>query len=233
VNMLGVNPIVGGGIPHAVGAALSAKVRKTDQVVACFFGDGAANIGMFHEGINLATVWRVPCVFVCENNGYAQSTPSEYSTAGAVWKRAAGYGIPGELVDGQDVVAVYSAAARAVERARAGHGPSLIEAKTYRYYGHAHGDDPRKYRTEAEEQAARARDCIARFRDAVLTTGVLSEGDLARIDSRCADLLEEAVAYAEAGLLPEPGELLTEVFVEERGDAAVLAESDRDGGQGA
>ena len=117
VGMLGVNPIVGAGIPHAVGAALSAKVRGTGQVAVTFFGDGGSNIGACHEAINLAAVWNVPCVFVCENNGYAQSTPVEYSTAGEVWKRAAGYGLPGEKVDGQDVFAMYEATARAVERA--------------------------------------------------------------------------------------------------------------------
>jgi pyruvate dehydrogenase E1 component alpha subunit len=213
VGMLGVNPIVGGGIPHAVGAALSAKVRKSGQVAVAFFGDGGANIGAFHESLNLAAVWKAPCVFVCENNGYAQSTPSEYATAGEVWRRAAGYGIPGEVVDGQDVFAVYAATARAVERARAGDGPSLLEARTYRYYGHSYGDDPRRYRTAEEEDAARARDCVARFRAAVLAAGTLAEGDLAAVDQQVTAAIHDAVAFAQESPLPAPEEVLTEVYV--------------------
>jgi pyruvate dehydrogenase E1 component alpha subunit len=157
-------------------------------------------------------VWRVPCVFVCENNGYAQSTPAEYATAGEVWRRAGGYGIPGERVDGQNVLAVYEAAARAVRRARSGGGPSLIEARTYRYYGHSYGDEPHRYRLEEEEQAARARDCIDRFRADVLAAGVLAEADLGAIEARAAALIDEAVAFAESGPLPDPAEVTTEVY---------------------
>jgi TPP-dependent pyruvate/acetoin dehydrogenase alpha subunit len=214
VGMLGVNPIVGAGAPHAVGAALSAKRRGTDQVAVAFFGDGAANIGATHEAMNLAAVWRVPCVFVCENNGYAQSTPAEYATSGEIWRRAAGYGMPGEQVDGQNVLAVYEAAARAVEQARAGGGPSLIEARTYRYYGHSYGDEPHRYRLEEEERAARARDCIARFRTDVLAAGVLAEAELAAIETRVAALIDEAVSFAESGPLPDAAELTTEVYAE-------------------
>jgi pyruvate dehydrogenase E1 component alpha subunit len=213
VGMLGVNPIVGGGIPHAVGAALSARVRKTGQVAVAFFGDGAANIGACHEAINLATVWRVPCVFVCENNGYAQSTPVEYATAGEIWRRAAGYGIPGELVDGQDVLAVYAAASRAVQRARAGGGPSLIEARTYRYHGHSFGDDPARYRTPDEEHGARERDCIVRLRGALLAGDALTEDDLLAIDRDVEARIEAAVAFAQAAPLPDPDEVATEVYV--------------------
>lgn len=214
VGMLGVNPIVGAGVPHAVGAALTAKYRQTGQVAVAFFGDGAANIGATHEAMNLAAVWRVPCVFVCENNGYAQSTPVEYSTAGEVWRRAAGYGMPGELVDGQDVFAVYEAAVQAVARARAGEGPSLIEARTYRYYGHSYGDDPHRYRLADEEAAARERDCIARFRAAILAAGTLTEADLDTLDRQVAALIDEAVAFGQAGPLPDPSELTTEVYAE-------------------
>ena len=212
VGMLGVNPIVGAGAPHAVGAALSAKRRGTDQVAVSFFGDGAANIGAVHESMNLAAVWNVPCLFVCENNGYAQSTPTEYSTAGEIWRRAAGYGLPGELVDGQDVFAVYDAAVRAVERARSGAGPSLIEARTYRYYGHSYGDDPHRYRLEEEERAALDRDCLARFRARVVGAGELSEETLAEIDARVAAEIDAAVAFAEAGAMPAPEEVTTQVF---------------------
>jgi len=211
LGMLGVNPIVGAGIPHAVGAALSAKVRQTDQVAVTFFGDGGSNIGACHESINLAAVWNVPCVFVCENNGYAQSTPVEYSTAGEVWRRADGYGIPGEKVDGQDVFAVYEATARAVERARIGEGPSLIEARSYRYYGHSAGDDGTAYRLAVEVDAARKRDCITRFRKEVIAAGTLVESDLATIDKRVAASVDEAVALAEAAPFPDASELTTEV----------------------
>ena len=212
VGMLGVNPIVGGGVPHAVGAALSARRRGTGQVAVAFFGDGAANVGATHEAMNLAAVWRVPCVFVCENNGYAQSTPVEYSTAGEIWRRAAGYGMPGEWVDGQDVFAVYDAAARAVARARRGGGPALIEARTYRYYGHSYGDDPHRYRLPDEEQEARARDCLARFRAAVLAAGSMTDPELAEIDARVAALIDEAVAFAEAGAMPDQREVATQVY---------------------
>jgi pyruvate dehydrogenase E1 component alpha subunit len=211
LGMLGVNPIVGAGIPHAVGAALSAKVRGTGQVAVTFFGDGGSNIGACHEAINLAAVWNVPCVFVCENNGYAQSTPVEYSTAGEVWKRAAGYSLPGEKVDGQDVFAMYEATARAVERARSGGGPSLIEARTYRYYGHSAGDDGTAYRLASEIEAARARDCIARFRQEVIEGALLTAADLAAIDTQVAEAVDEAVAAAEAAPFPAANELTTEV----------------------
>jgi TPP-dependent pyruvate/acetoin dehydrogenase alpha subunit len=216
--MLGVNPIVGGGVPHAVGAALTAKRLGTGQVAVAFFGDGGANIGATHESLNLAAVWRVPCVFVCENNGYAQSTPTEYSTAGEVWRRAAGYDIPGEVVDGQDALAVYAAAAAAVERARGGGGPSLIEARTYRYYGHSYGDDPRRYRLEEEERGARARDCLARFRAEVTDAGRMTAADLAEIDAWAGAQIDEAVAFAEAGTMPDPGEVATEVYAPSPGE---------------
>ena len=212
VGMLGVNPIVGGGIPHAVGAALSAKLRKTGQVAATFFGDGGANIGACHESINLAAVWNVPCIFVCENNGYAQSTPSEWSTAGEIWKRAIGYGIPGEPVDGQDVLAVYTAVKKAADLARAGGGPSLIEARTYRYHGHYIGDNPHNYRLEKEEDDAHERDCIQRLRADLLAAEVVSEAELDRLEARATQRVNAAVAFAEASPFPEPDELTTQVF---------------------
>jgi pyruvate dehydrogenase E1 component alpha subunit len=198
-----------------VGAALAAKRRESGQVAVAFFGDGAANIGATHEAMNLAAVWQVPCVFVCENNRYAQSTPVEYSTAGEVWRRAAGYGMPGEWVDGQDVFAVHAAAARAVERARGGAGPSLIEARTYRYYGHSYGDDPHRYRLDEEERAARARDCLDGFRAAVLAAGTMTAAELAAIDAKVAALIDEAVAFAEAGAMPDPREVATQVYAGE------------------
>ena len=216
MGMLGVNPIVGMGATHAVGAALSAKVRKTKQVAASFFGEGAASIGAIHEAMNLAAIWKLPLVFVCENNGYAQSTPVEYAVSvPRISERAAAYNMPGVTVDGQDVMAVWDAAVTAVERARKGHGPSLIECMTYRYYGHHQGDDTHRYRTTQEEDAARARDCIRRFRLQLLDCGTISEEELSAIDAGNRKEIEEAVAFAESSPLPHPDELLTEVYVTE------------------
>jgi pyruvate dehydrogenase E1 component alpha subunit len=217
VGMLGVNPIVGMGTPHAVGAALSAKVRRTGQVAAAFFGEGAASMGVVHEAMNLAAIFRLPVVFVCENNGYAQATPAEYALAiPAIAGRAAGYGMPGVTVDGQDVLAVWEAAVAAVRRARGGEGPSLIECRTYRYYGHHQGDDPRRYRTQGEENEARARDCIVRLRERVLRHGLLTQGELDAIETGNRDTIDRAVSFAETSPIPDAGELYTDVFVPEQ-----------------
>jgi acetoin:2,6-dichlorophenolindophenol oxidoreductase subunit alpha len=216
VGMLGVNPIVGMGTTHAVGAALSAKVRRTRQVAVAFFGEGAASIGAVHEAMNLAAIWKLSLVFVCENNGYAQATPAEYAIAVPnIADRAVAYRMPGVTVDGQDVLAVWEAAEAAVRRARAGEGPSLIECKTYRYYGHHQGDDPHRYRTKEEEDAAREQDCIKRFREHVLTSVLLSQEELAAIDAKNRERIDQAVAFAETSPLPDPAELLTDVFVTE------------------
>lgn len=214
VGMLGVNPIVGMGATHAVGAALSAKVRKTQQVAASFFGEGAASIGAVHEAMNLAAIWKLPVVFVCENNGYAQSTPVEYAVSvPRIADRAAAYSMPGVTVDGQDVIAVWDAAVAAVERARAGEGPSLIECMTYRYYGHHQGDDTHRYRSKEEEEAARGRDCIRRFREQLLEQGAVGQEELDAIDTRNRKKIDQAVAFAEASPLPQPADLLTDVYV--------------------
>jgi TPP-dependent pyruvate/acetoin dehydrogenase alpha subunit len=217
VGMLGVNPIVGMGATHAVGAALSAKVRKTSQVAASFFGEGAASIGAIHEAMNLAAIWKLPVVFVCENNGYAQSTPVEYAVSvPRIADRAAAYSMPGVTVDGQDVLAVWEAAAVAVERARAGRGPSLIECMTYRYYGHHQGDDTHRYRTKEEEEAARERDCIRRFRHELLEQAAVREEELDAIETSNRKKIDDAVAFAEASPLPQAADLLTDVYVTER-----------------
>jgi acetoin:2,6-dichlorophenolindophenol oxidoreductase subunit alpha len=216
VGMLGVNPIVGMGTTHAVGAALSAKVRRTQQVAAAFFGEGAASIGAVHEAMNLAAIWKLSVIFVCENNGYAQATPAEYAVAvPEISVRAAAYGMPGVTVDGQDVLAVWEAADAAVRRARTGGGPSLIECKTYRYYGHHQGDDPHRYRSKEEEDAARQRDCIARFREYVLSNDLLTLEELAAIDAANRTKIDQAVAFAERSPLPDLSELYTDVFVPE------------------
>src|ERR671935_2629966 len=162
--MLGANGIVGGGFPLACGAALTAKTLGTGGVAVCFFGDGASNQGTFHEGLNLAAIWKLPVVFVCENNGYAESTPVRYHCAASdIANRASAYEIPGAVVDGLDVFAVYEAAREVVARARRGEGPTLIEAKTYRYYGHFEGDTI-LYRTQEELELYRHRDPIVSLR---------------------------------------------------------------------
>jgi pyruvate dehydrogenase E1 component alpha subunit len=216
IGMLGVNPIVGMGVTHAVGAGLSAKVRGTDQVAVAFFGDGGASQGAVHEAMNLAAVWSLPVVFVCENNGYADATPVEYAVPiKDIADRAAGYNMPGVVVDGQEVVAVWEAADVAVRRARARGGPGLIECKTYRYYGHHQGDDPLRYRTAEEEQAARERDCIKRFREWTTAESMLTGVELDAVEAANRALLDDAVAFAEASPLPEAGELFTDVYVPE------------------
>ncbi len=216
VGMLGVNPIVGMGVTHAVGAALSAKVRRTTQVAVAFFGEGAASFGAVHEAMNLAAIWTLPVVFVCENNRYSQSTPVEYAVADPeIAGRAAAYRMSGVAVDGQDVIAVWKAATDAVNRARSGEGPSLIECKTYRYYGHHQGDDTRRYRTKEEEDAARQRDCIKRFREQVLQEGSLQPDELDSIDKKNKQKLDQAILFAEQSPLPAPFELYTDIFISE------------------
>jgi pyruvate dehydrogenase E1 component alpha subunit len=216
VGMLGVNPIVGMGTPHAVGAALSARVRGTDEVAVAFFGEGATSMGVVHEAMNMAAVWSLPVVFVCENNGYAQTTPVEYAVAAdRISDRAAAYRMPGVTVDGQDVLAVWEAAGEAVRRGRAGGGPSLVECLTYRYYGHHQGDETHRYRTGDEERTARERDCLRRFREVLFAQG-FAGAEVDSIDARNRERLDEAIAFAEASPLPGPEELLADVYVETR-----------------
>jgi len=171
--MLGATAVVGGGIPIAVGAGLSIKLRDTNQVVACFFGEGASNQGTFHESINMAALWKLPVIFVCENNLYAMGTRQSRAMAiENVADRAIAYGIPGEVVDGNDVLAVYEVAWKAVERARKGEGPTLIECKTYRHKGHSR-IDPAKYRPKEEVEEWLAKDPIKRFKERLLQTNAL------------------------------------------------------------
>jgi pyruvate dehydrogenase E1 component alpha subunit len=211
--MLGVNPIVGGAIPHAVGAALSAKYRGTEQVAVSFFGDGAINQGSFAESANLAVIWRLPVIFVCENNLYAESTPVEYAIAGEIVNRGASYGMPSLVVDGMDVFDVYRTLRQAVQRARGGEGPTFIEAKTYRFYGHFLGDNPSRYRLAEEEEYWRSRDPIVQFRERVLSTAELGEQELAAVDKEVTDLIEEAVRYAGDSPLPAPEMLYDDVYL--------------------
>jgi pyruvate dehydrogenase E1 component alpha subunit len=211
--MLGANGIVGGGGPLACGSALSAKVLGTDQVTVCFFGDGAAEQGTMHEAMNLAAIWKLPVVFVCENNLYAESTPWTYHCAAKdIADRATAYNMPGVMVDGTDVFDVYEAAGEAVARARRGEGPTLIEARAFRYYGHFQGD-AMTYRTDEEVAGYRARDPVEAFKKRVLERGLVSEAELAEIDAKAAEAVEEAVRFAEESAYPPPEDCLTDVYV--------------------
>jgi pyruvate dehydrogenase E1 component alpha subunit len=212
--MLGTNGVVAASVPLAVGAALTSKLKKLGRVAVAFFGDGGANQGVLHESMNLASVWKLPVVFCCENNGYAESTPVEYSLSVAnVSDRAAGYNMPGFNVDGMDVFAVYDAAGEAVGRARAGEGPSLLECRTYRFYGHTVFDNPLTYRTKEEESFWRGRDPLKLFREAVLPQGQITAEELDQIDREAAQLMEEAIQFADASALPDPLELYEDVYV--------------------
>jgi TPP-dependent pyruvate/acetoin dehydrogenase alpha subunit len=212
--MLGANGIVGGGPPMICGVGLSAKVRRTKQVGVSFTGDGGANQGTFLESLNLAGVWDLPCVFVVENNGYAEATASQYHQSGVdIAKRADGFGIPGVVVDGHDYFAVHEVAGEAIHRAREGGGPTLIECKVNRYYGHFEGD-AQTYRAPNEVESVRAgRDCLDAFRRSMTSAGVLGAGELDLIDAEVAQLIEDAVADAKAAPEPPPTELATDVYV--------------------
>jgi pyruvate dehydrogenase E1 component alpha subunit len=212
IGMLGAAGIVGSGIPIATGAGLSAQLRGTDQVCICFFGDGASNIGRFHEGINLAAVWCLPVVFICENNLWAVSVPTSCSlNIPDIADRAVGYGIPGVVVDGMDVMAVYEAAGEAVARARQGKGPSLIEAKTYRFRGHFEGDSG-TYRPQEEIEEWMKRDPIQTFGDKLFETKVLTKKAADAIDQDALAEMDQAVKFALESPFPEPEEALENVY---------------------
>ena len=197
--MLGAFGIVGAGIPIASGAALSAQVRGTKQVAVSFFGDGAINEGVFHESLNMASLWKLPVVYVIENNQYALSMPNELVSAVTDYSsRGCSYNIPGETVDGNNVTAVYKAASRAVERARRGEGPFLLECVTYRMRGHARFE-PAEYRNKKEVELWSQYDPIKRFKEAALETGVLTEADLTAIEEQVEKEMEAAIAFAQAG----------------------------------
>ncbi len=199
---LGANGVVGGGIGMAVGAGLSIEMRGTGQVILCFFGDGAANRGIFHEALNMAAIWTLPVVYLCENNQYGMSMSVERAfPIKDIADRAAAYNMPGVVVDGNDVLAVYEATLEAVERARGGGGPSLIEGKTYRWKGHSKSDQER-YRTREEVEAWKERCPIHRFQARLINERVIDEAEANRMAEEARRLIEEAVAFAEAS--PEP-----------------------------
>lgn len=211
--MLGANGIVGSNIPVATGVALTAKVKGTDNVSVVFFGDGASSQGSLHEAMNLASIWKLPVLFVCENNRYAESTPFEYSVAGgSVSNRADGYGIPGVTVDGQAVLDVFEVAKEAVGRARAGDGPTLIEAQTYRYLGHAGLDDPLTYRTEEEQEYYMNRDCIVTFKKYILDSSLADENELAQIEKDCEAAIATSVKFADDSPYPSDEALTEDVY---------------------
>jgi len=213
IGFMGSSGIVGPSITLAAGGAYSAKLMKTDRVSVAFFGDGAVNNGSFHEGINLATAWRLPAIFVCENNLYATEVPFLQATRNtSVASRAAAYGLPGVELDGNDVLAVYAAAGEAVARARAGGGPALIECKTYRTRAHSEGMRDAGYRTADEIAQWRARDPIKAYRDALLAGAHASSADLDAIDAAVKAQIEEAVAFAESSPLPSPATVADHVY---------------------
>jgi len=204
VGMLGANGIVAGGIPHAVGAAWSAQYLGNGRVAVSFFGDGAANEGVFHESLNLAAVWRLPVVFVCENNLYGFSTHYRRVTAVEdIARRAAAYDMPGAVADGMDPEAVYEAAGAAVERARRGEGPTLLEFKTYRFRGHSRFE-PAGYRTKDELEQWRRRDPIPAWRARLASEWKVEERQLAALESEAEREMDQAVSFAESSPDPDP-----------------------------
>lgn len=212
--MMGANGILGAGAPLACGAGLAAKYRGDGGVSLSFVGDGASNQGMFLESLNLAAVWNLPVIFVVENNGYAESTSVDWAVAcDSYIDRAAGFGLPGVTVDGTDFFAVYEAAGEIINRAREGGGPSMLECKMHRFFGHFEGD-AQTYRADGEVENLRAnRDCLKLFAARVTEAGVISQGDLEAIDNEVGELIDEAVRSAEAAPLPTTQDLTTDVYV--------------------
>ncbi len=211
LGILGQSGTLGGCFPIALGAALSAQYRHTDQVVVCFYGEGTANRGTFHEALNWAALRKAPLILICENNGYAISVPVSASTAGRLYERGLGFGVGGELVDGQDVIAVYLATKAAVERARAGEGPWIIEAQTYRYRGHYEGDRI-TYRTREEVELWKQRDPLLLFRQRLLLAEVASHEELAELERRVDEEVGRALQVAREAPLPDPDAIYEDVY---------------------
>ncbi|MBX7234965.1 MAG: thiamine pyrophosphate-dependent dehydrogenase E1 component subunit alpha [Caldilineales bacterium] len=217
LGILGANGIVAGGIPVAVGAALAFQMRGEERVALAFFGDGAVNEGAFHEAANLAGLWKLPVIFFCENNLYGEGTPQhKQAPVPDLSIRAASYGFPGLIVDGNDVLAVYEATSQAAARARAGDGPTFVEGKTYRHRGHYEGD-PMVYRTREELEFWKQRDPLTRLRYQLLSDGLAGETDLDAIAAAIKQEMDEAVAFAIASPAPAPNTALTGVYGETHG----------------
>ncbi len=209
---LGANGIIGGILPIATGAALSAKCRATDQVSVCFFGDGAANQGLLLESMNMAAIWQLPVIYVCSNNQYGEYTPTGDVTAGELHQRGEAFGIPSASVDGMDVLAVHEAACQSVARAREGSGPSFLVFQTYRYHGHGSSDRERAYRTREEEEMWRGRDPIERLGQVLLANGQTSSADLESIAQEAKDEILAAIAFAKDAPFPSPEEVSQHVY---------------------
>lgn len=212
LGILGANGIVGGGPPIASGAGMAIKYQCKDSVVVCFFGDAASNQGTFHEGLNLASVWKLPVVFVCENNLYGISvSQARHQNISDVADRANAYDIPGVVVDGNDVMAVYEAVGEAITRARAGKGPSIVECKTYRWRGHFEGD-PTPYRPKSEVEAWMKKDPIPRFEATLKEMGLLTDADIEATKKKIGEQVEEAVTFAEESPWPKVAEITDDVY---------------------
>jgi pyruvate dehydrogenase E1 component alpha subunit len=214
VGMLGANGIVGGGPPIAVGAAFTNKFKKTKNVTVCFFGDGASNEGSLHEAANMAGLYKLPVVFVCENNGYGEYTAqANHQAIVDVADRAAGYGMPGVVADGMDAIAVYEAAGEAIARARKGAGPTLVEFKTYRYYDHVGVRGMGlTYRTDEEVEQWQKRDPIDLFEARLIEQGLMTEKKIANVHEKVREEVDAAVEFADASPMPDPARLLDDVY---------------------
>jgi len=212
-NMLGAHGIVGSSVTIATGAGLSAKLRKSGQVTLCFLGDGASNTGRFHEGINLAAIWDLPIVFIIENNFYAESTHISYSTrVKNLSDRAIAYGIPGETINSNDVVEIYKKVGKAIDRARMGKGPSLVECQTYRHLGHEEGD-METYKKKSDIEVWRKKDPIDILKKCLIEQGVLIEIEVDKINQEAKVKVEEAVKFAKESPFPAPEETLEDVYI--------------------
>lgn len=216
IGILGANGIVGGGIPIATGTALASQYLEDGRVTVCFFGDGASNQGGFHESLNLASLWKLPVVYVCENNLYAETTPqADHQPIRDIADRAKSYNMPGVIVDGNDVLAVYEETNKAVERARAGRGPTLVECKTYRYRGHWEGD-PEVYRTKEEVKEWKKRDPLKKFKKYLLENDITQSKEISLVEKKIEDEIKDAIKYAQASPLPKPESALEDLYVEHR-----------------
>jgi pyruvate dehydrogenase E1 component alpha subunit len=214
VNFLGGHAIVGGQIPLATGVAFAAKYQKTDRVTLCFFGEAAVNQGAFHESLNMAQLWKLPCIYIVENNQYGMGTSLARSMSlQNIAAKAAGYEMAAEFVDGQDVIAMRRATERAVERARKESLPTLIEARTYRYMGHSMSD-PGNYRTRAEIEKHQERDPVKVFAATLIENGALTDKDIAAMEAEIKEQVEQSLRFAEESPYPDPGELYTNVYAE-------------------
>ncbi|TGA98194.1 thiamine pyrophosphate-dependent dehydrogenase E1 component subunit alpha [Sporolactobacillus shoreae] len=212
--MLGANGIVGAGLPLAIGAGLTAKVKKTDDVAVCFFGDGASNHGTFHEAVNMAAIWKLPVLFVCENNGFGEASTFDYAAAtDRISEYAKAYKIVGETVDGRDLPSVYEAAGNAVARARRGEGPTILECLTYRDYGHFEGDTQTYKDKDVQDRALNEDDAILRFQNYAKSNRLLGEDEIKTIDALVKAEIDHAIKFAEESPFPDASQVTTDVYV--------------------